>query len=315
MTAALGDSGDKILLLENLLNDKDGKLNELFEEVSELRDSSSWLSQELESMISLNEKLTNHAQDNLLTGNQNNATEMLDSFNQRKRSQLVEQLRQLRLKMKSRVKASEFMMINRRASGINRSHLRIRQQMSNRGSSNGAANEKHRRDIASLFEELDESANGTASSSSANRSPISDEYDDEVYDHAINNEIDIDREVLREDIAIELFTLLRKFQMALQQRKDSFTSNVQHLYSPNSTDDSGISGDDSEYKPFLSFCPIEYLIRIKILILILSNYTSVDKAASENALIVKDLAPWKRLLSSLKSLIEEMVSFVEMERG
>lgn len=259
LNAALGDSGDKILLLENLLNEKEGKLNELLEEVSELRDSSSWLSQELESMISLNEKLTNHAQDNLLTGNQNNTSEMLDSFNQRKRSQLVEQLKQLRFKMKSRVKASELMIINRRANNNNRSHshFRNRQQLSNRTrpNLNGTTGSKQQRDVASLFEELDES--GTNGSSSANRSPVSDGYeeeeeeedDDDEYDHVTHNQQNelVTKEVLlREDIALELFTILRKFQVSLQQRKDSFTSNTQHLYSPNSTDDSGISGDDSK---------------------------------------------------------------------
>lgn len=254
LNAALGDSGDKILLLENLLNDKEGKLNELLEEVSELRDSSSWLSQELESMISLNEKLTIHAQDNIQNSNLN-TSDVLDSFNQRKRSQLVEQLKQLRLKMKSRVKASEFMMLNNRRINNNGHHKTINgysrsKQLIDGKTKRSLAGSNKQRDISSLFEELDESANGTAeSSSSANRSPISDGIDDdEVYDnndsgdeHKLHSEL-----IMREDVAIELFSMLRKFQMVLQQRKDSYTSTAQHLYSPNSTDDSGISGDDSK---------------------------------------------------------------------
>lgn len=285
MSAALGDSGDKILLLENLLNEKDGKFNELLEEVNELRDSSSWLSQELESMISLNEKLTNNAQDNLTS-----TSDVLDSFNQRKRSQLIEQLKQLRLKNRSRVKASEFMLLNRRANGINAASSSLSatrrspsKLVPNQKSISGRrrranSNKLRQHRDASLFDELDESTNGT-SSSSANRSPTSegheeeeeddDEEDDEIdnndafHDGPFRRDLDPEREPLSEHIALELFTILRKFQAALQQRKDSFTSNTQHLYSPNSTDDSGISGDDSEYskkvikcaqlKPMLTF--------------------------------------------------------------
>lgn len=240
LSAALEESGDKILLLENLLNDKETKLGDLLAEVNELRDSSSWLSSELELMISLNEKLSmsrvEQAEQMLL----NDQAALEGSPGHRKRSQLVEQLRELRLKARSRAKTSEMLEAGRLAAGRSRASRPATVQQ----------RRLLRKRDASLFEELDESSAGQSTSNGSSRvESADDDEEDEEEEEEDKKGAETERSVSE-----EIYSLLRRFQLALQQRKDgltasqnSYSSNAPHLYSPNSTtDDSGISGDDSK---------------------------------------------------------------------
>lgn len=232
LSAALEEAGDKILHLENLLNDKEAKLGELANEVHELRDSGSWLANELETMISMNEKLAQSEAE---------AEQPLVANSQRKRSQLIDQLKELRLRNQSRLKANEYMLISRR------------QAINGAQTVQAAAAErrrlKRRRD-ASLLEEL-ESSNGRSSSVSPDsKNPFDDPDAEQESSRPKVFE-------WREEIASEVYALLRRFQANLQQRRDALSQSSspasfnavqagQHLYSPNSTDDSGISADEGE---------------------------------------------------------------------
>ena len=258
LSAALDESGDKLLLLENLLNERDLKLSEMLEEINELRDSSSWLSNELEAMISLNERLAGSS-----TGNEQqfaangltSGSSDLSSLGQRKRSQLVEQLKELRLKQRSRLKASELMLIRRRSEARANS-TRTRPRSARRGN----VGKKTRRDASSLFDEMEMDGSSANDSSSPNRSPSSskhlhgDDYEEEEDDDEREDLFPLSGDWKEETLG-EIFALLIRFQQSLQQRKDSLMSGghganqslAPHLYSPNSaTEDSGISADDSE---------------------------------------------------------------------
>lgn len=229
LNLALEESSDKLLLIESLLTNKDSKLQELLEEINELRDSSSWLSNELESMINLNEKLATSEEFEQSSHHQN-------SSNLNKRSQLVEKLKELRLRKQSRLKATEYM--------LNRSKM----------GNNPAENNPRRRGIRqfrnkhgnqpSLLSELDSRTMVRSASSSPADEDYQDDQDDQEADQALR---------LADKLLIETYSLLRRFQSTLQARKDGFAGqptasqqHLQHLYSPNSTDDSGISGDDGE---------------------------------------------------------------------
>lgn len=241
LSAALDEAGDRILLLEGLIGERDSKLAELLEEISELRDSSSWLSNELESMICLNERLAQlegHQKEHLNEGSE------LNQSQQTKRSQLIESLRQLRLKSRVRQRASERLMERRRelaaavATAVNGSAVRS-------SSANGRrAKSKRKRDAASssLFDEVDDAA----------AAGDDDDDDDEI---ELGMELDSPAKQLNEQLACQLFGMLRQFQLSLQQRKETFSMNSgqsqsaklqQQLFSPNSADDSGISADDCE---------------------------------------------------------------------
>lgn len=237
LNAALDEAGDKILLLEGLIGERDSKLAELLEELSELRDSSSWLSNELESMISLNERLASLQQQQQDSGQQN------ELASQTKRSQLIESLRELKLKSRIRQRASERLM-ERRRELVNPSETNgsvsgglMRQQR--RVSAQRAVVKRKRKPASSLFDELENETSEV-------------ELEDEL---GLEMELEDGEQVkLTEQLALELFTLLRQFQLTLQQRKDTFTSlskpqqqlqqQQQQLFSPNSADDSGISADD-----------------------------------------------------------------------
>lgn len=227
LSGALEESGDKLLHLENLLNERDAKLAELLDEVNELRDSSSWLSNELESMISMNEKLaTSRAEGAALDGEQ--------AAGQRKRSQLIDQLKELRLKNQSRLKANEFMLVSRRQASPGHE---LGGQVSRPSAAAERRRKLKRRRDTSLLEELE------TTTQSGSSSPDNDDSSSAA-----------DRE-WREEAAFEVYALLRKFQANLQQRKDALmqssqaysATSQQHLYSPNSADDSGISADDRKF--------------------------------------------------------------------
>lgn len=332
LSAALDESGDKILLLENLLNEKDARLNELIDEVSELRDSSSWLFNELESMLSLNERLAQHsaAEGSDVAGgvgNNHSATTTtigeLEFASQRKRSQLVEQLKELRLKSRSRIKANEFRSINkdsqhqagrttlgdrrRMAPTTATSGHRLRRQQIRQRRNNGKSGRKMAAttEHSSLYDELSELGSSNRPSEMDGRVSSSQDEDDDDYDgyEVYDDGDDVDSvggednqpssgEILHwsEELALEIYLQLRRFHKTLQMRRDRFLAHsnygssslstvatvknnadensqspvaviaspttapqngcahqvAQHLYSPNSTDDSGISADDSK---------------------------------------------------------------------
>lgn len=262
LNVLLEETSDKILLLENLLNEKDGKLNELLDEINELRDSSSWLSNELESMIIMNEKLSTNSTSLLNSSSiDNNEKETIETklgselaACQRKRSQLVEQLKELRLRNQSRLKASEFM----------------KQQAKNKQNSNDLViNKRSRRRLIdkqrgdeSLFAEMSNmvmlKGDRPASADLSGSSPDLYDHDDE--EGSARNGFELNAQLL-----VEIYKQLQNFYTSLQLRKESFainnsnssgnssahhhhasSANNSHLYSPNSTDDSGISGDDSK---------------------------------------------------------------------
>lgn len=248
----LEESGDKLLLLENLLNEKDSNLTDFLEEMSELRDSSAWLSSELESMISLNERLANDTM--LDPSGDGNGLEMV----RKKRSQLLERLKDLRLKKQSRLKATEFIIMNR---ATNKSISSTKQVVKTPTSGDI---QKRRRQVAtkragrhqkdgSLFEELNDSMSRTSPTGSSSAPDGEDE------------DVDAELNEMSEDLLIEIYAQLKMFHNALRLRKESFNNqsntnsnnnnnnitlmvgHQQHLYSPNSTEDSGISGDDSKF--------------------------------------------------------------------
>lgn len=266
------------MLLENLLNEKDRKLGELLEEVNEHRDSSSWLSNELEEMINLNEKLA-ATSDETSADQQGAASDGVGSIkalSQRKRSQLVERLKEFRLRNKSRSKANEFMLINRRSvndgqqqqqqSAARSANLTGRQ---NGGPRNGLRPKqgvtKRGRD-ASLFDEIKSSSGLPASKSATSMSGSlsQDDEDDEDADEYDADGADLNNHALAdgeftEELAIEILGLLRRFHTAMQHRRDvfstqSYLNGAAQLNSPNSADDSGISADDSK----LRMIPIAY---------------------------------------------------------
>lgn len=287
LSAALDESGDKILLLESLLSEKEGKLGSLLAELNEFRDSSSWLSNELESMISLNEKLLSSEPE---SEPQRTRLADLQSLSERKRSQLVEQLKQLQLRNCSRLKANEFMLLSRRArpeSG--------RSEQTGRG----RARRRRRETSASLLEEI-ESSNG-----SSNRSPAGSLQDAEAEAEEEAEEEDEEEDEWNERLAGEILSLLGRFRSDLQLRREAFAAqSSQHLYSPNSADDSGISADDS--KLAANDEPPDCKANSNSPEL---SALTVDKSSSEQLQVqVRDGAAWRRLLNQLKSLIEEMVS-------
>lgn len=239
------------------------------DELNEHRDSSSWLSNELEEMINLNEKLAATSDDSPpldLERTINGGVGSIKALSQRKRSQLVEHLKELRLKNKSRLKANEFMLINRRnivngqrssdARNLDHHLLTSDRRPRNRSRPNQSA-AKRRRD-ASLFEEM-KSSNGSPANnlhSSLNDSLSQDEDNDDAdNDYDVGDDVSLNHALQdsewTEEVAIEIMGLLRKFHTALQHRRDAFLSqsylSAGQLSSPNSADDSGISADDRKY--------------------------------------------------------------------
>lgn len=262
------------------------------EEVNEHRDSSSWLANELEEMISLNEKLA-ATSDDADQPEAGGAVGSIKALSQRKRSQLVEHLKELRLKNKSRLKASEFMLINRRSVS---SH-----QAAAPGRRRTPRASRSKRD-ASLFDELESSDGPPAGKLPTSMSGYSSQEEEDDDDDESPNRTLGDSE-WSEQIALEVLGLLRKFHAALQHRRDAFLSqsylSAGQLSSPNSADDSGISADDSKLR--VRSAP---KADDKLLTRFLSSRPD-DKVTGEQA---KDVALWRALLGSLKSLIEDMVS-------
>lgn len=298
MNAALDESGDKLLLLENLLNERDAKLNELIDEVNELRDSSSWLANELESMISMNEKLASsttngaHNLDDDTAGN--------SGLHHQKRSQLVEQLKQLRLRQRSRIKASEFMLINRRSliSGTNSPQNQPGRRQLARLRPRRQRRQQRRAGEGSLYEELGESSNsnGFESGGSTHNNRSSAGFSSDMDD--LDDDIDNDRREWKE--ALEIYTVLRGFQATLQHRKELLLHGQQQstggqqvqagstLYlSPTTAGDSGISSADDTPAT-------------------MDKQRVMDSTGDQQREAAKDPATWRQMLTNLMALVEEL---------
>lgn len=271
LAAALDESGDKILLLEKLLNEKDAKLMELVCEVNELRDSSLWLSNELESMLSLNERLANEQttgsagadgiiSNTITSTTAANSSDELHNVSQRKRSQLIEQLRELRLKNRSRLRAREFRLLSSASGDDATRHNHNNRKLAGDSSRRRRRRRKHfDANSSSLFDEIESSSNRWSQDDDEDDEENSDEDDEEN-----SNKGDLLVEPQRiDEIVAEIYTLLHRFHSNLLLRKEELllttgsgrssshhhgkgaTPAQQHLYSAsNSPDDSGISADD-----------------------------------------------------------------------
>jgi len=238
LSAALEESGDKVLLLENLLSEKERELGELVDEVSELRDSSSWLTAELESMINLNEKLASKEEGQ--SGGQ--------LVSQRKISQLVEQLKEFRVKSRTRLRANEYMLASRRTSGARaKSQGRV-------GGKRGANSGLHARSLLGELESSDGDGRVGQPATGSGSFEENEVEEAELYGGRMEERASGAAQARwSEDVLLEIYNLLRHFHANLQQRKDGFSTQSSyqqtssHLYSPNSADDSGISADESEF--------------------------------------------------------------------
>lgn len=228
--------------MESLIDERDSKLSDLANEINELRDSSSWLTNELESMISLNEKLASFDAQNIGDNEFGEKSEW-------KRSQLVDQLRELRLRSRSRIKASELILISKRSKkkfenlGRKSSDDEIESGQTGRSRQKRSARIRRRRDVANSTSSRNESPGGDGSSQDV-------EWDSE----------DEKQHIEWAEMIEEVFSLLRNFQSDLQQRKEALQMQQQQLVrsaalannnlysSQNSSgaEDSGISTDESE---------------------------------------------------------------------
>lgn len=102
---ALEETAERLLMMESLLCERDSRLRDIECELHELREASSWLSNQLDSMISLNERLASGSEANA-TANEATSSELDD-----RRSQLIDQLRELRLRTRTRTKATEMKLL------------------------------------------------------------------------------------------------------------------------------------------------------------------------------------------------------------
>lgn len=278
-------------MLENLLNEKDVKLGELALEAHELRDSSLWLAAKLESMISLNERLAQHQ-------HRPPATDLDETLSERERSQLVEQLKELRLKQKSRTRTSEMLLVRDAQQRLQAP------QVEAGGAPGGPANGSDRRARGSprparrhsLLDELGQPGAGSPA------------YKSDTEAAGSGNQGSASRPDVQQDSSewmADIFALLRKFQAALQQRKEAIQSNQLQTVSGQQNDDSGISADEGEYtraKPIgAGRAGTSVPTNVRPIHRDPMVYPVLDRQRA-------DSNQWRQLLSSLKALIEEMVS-------
>lgn len=240
----LEESSDKLMLMESVLNEKDLKLGELVVEANELRDSSSWLSAKLETMVSLNERLAARAPGEP-------TADALGQLSERERSHLVEQLKELRLKCRTRVKTNQELLLletaqhRRQLRGAEGKRMSWSQWRRLRRSSSGAGRQE-----ANLSEELRNTTNSSGSS-------LGDELDDEAdlsgHQH-LSGARRRRREKTPDHLLAEISSLLRKFHSNLLHRKESIqlAGHSNAFQSDNQTSsgqqvaaaDSGISTDE-----------------------------------------------------------------------
>lgn len=262
LSATIEESSDKIIVLENLLNERESKLSELITEVNELRDSSSWLAAKLESMISLNERVVNSTK--RISQQHMNADSCLNEENlddlaalsERERSQLIEQLKELRLKTSSRIKASnELLLMSQRRSNLSSAPSKRRQR------SMGSIGER---------EEEEESCSSTSFESRG----------------------DADRAQFSQELINEIYHLLQRLQINLQQRKEQLLQQQQqqHLQTNSSplTQQNGGAGQNIEDSG------------------ILTDAISSSGDSSAPAKAPDDASEWRQVVASLRALIEEM---------
>jgi len=278
-------------LLENVLNERESRLNELILEVDELRDSSAWLAAKLESMISLNERICNQSE-NQLEGAQldTSGPEVLGAelraLSDKERSQLIEQLKELRFKTSSRIRASNELLLMQRHNGNLRRNLKA-------NSINGISAQL---DSANFETDLDEESSSYESGSREGASRVAGKSPNRSRPHRSGSR----GEPTRQDLIGEIYLLLKRFQLNLQQRKDELLQRLSNggsgangqqsngLGAPATTtsssmqssvphggafDDSGILGD------------------------------TMVQDGSEGP---SDTSEWKQLLANLRALIEEI---------
>lgn len=214
LTGALEESGERLLLLESLLSERDSRIADSELELAELREATSWLSGQLDAMISLNERLaTNEAgQRDRLGGGPAAADELeLGALNDR-RSQLIEQLRELRLKTRTRTRATEMKLIGeRRLAQQKRRQLGASRRPPQRAPGSSSAD-------ASDNEFSDSSIDLAGSSSEA-----------ELERGGRDNK----RPKLTSHLARDIYKLLRDFQRQLEARRAELQWRQQQLTGPN----------------------------------------------------------------------------------
>lgn len=295
LVATLDETGDKVLLLENLLNEKDLKIGELAIEIGELRDSSSWLSVKLESMISLNERLVGNDDQNETGGHR---LDELRAMSERERCHLVEQLKDLRLKRNSRIKANEMILQN--AAERQRRSLSTNIRL---GPSNGhGKRSRTRRQL--LFpgngkRVSDEDLDGHDDDDYDNESLASDANGDSV---ASRSPSPLDNLNSTNDLISELFRIFTDLHGSLLQRKERL---LQAANANNGTNYNSIGGNNQSSADTNGANLNDD-----------SGIGSADEIAStatttpdgSKGALQADLGRWRQLVENLRQLIEEMVS-------
>uniref|UniRef100_A0A6G1S7G3 Bicaudal D-related protein 1 n=1 Tax=Aceria tosichella TaxID=561515 RepID=A0A6G1S7G3_9ACAR len=310
LNSTIDELGDKVLVFENLLNEKDLRIGELAIEINELRDSSSWLSARLESMISLNERLVDcvgadtgeHGTANNDGSGQVHNLDDLRTISERDRSQLVEQLKELRLKKSSRIKANEMILFEaderRRKSALLNTKL----------AHGGARRRRHTRQTMSSPTKLDDDDNNDGRHSSSDLMSDNDELDESQRSAAGLNAASDNLS----DMISEIYFILNGFLLALQQRKESLqlstggqsgsassvtaTANGHHNH-PN--EDSGIGSTDElgHHRSGRSTSGDKSIA---------SSSAGSGSADAAQLATLNDLGQWRKLINQVRQLIEEM---------
>ena len=306
LVATLDETGDKVLLLENLLNEKDLRIGELAIEISELRDSSSWLSVKLESMISLNERLV---------GNEDEIGGAklveLKAMSERERGHLVEQLKNLRLKRNSRIKANEMILQGaaerqRRSLSTNIRSGRAGQDKRSRTrrqllSGNGKR-VRHRDKLNGYDHDADDNDNDNDDDDDGNESLASDSNGGDGLTSSSPSPLLGDLSSTN-DLIIELYAIFSDLYASLLQRKErllqatssgngigtnySSIGGNNQSHGANLNDDSGIGSADEIAN---------------------TGTGTLDGSKGGDRPQAADLGRWRQLVDNLRQLIEEMVS-------
>jgi hypothetical protein len=310
LNSTIDELGDKVLLLENLLNEKDLKIGELANAINELRDSSAWLSARLESMISLNERLVGCVGGEHADGQMHDLDE-LKTISERDRSELVEQLKELRLKRISRIKANE-MILSEADRRRRKSAAMLAAELENGGrrpssSPAGVGGRRRRQRLGRLLRDspaAHDADDGQLTSSDL----MSDDNELDQHNggqHANDN---------LSDLISEIYLILNGFLIALQQRKEALQLSTgvasgidhssdhnqqHHHHQHNLNEDSGIGSADEVGQQHRSS-------RFSG-----ANSTGGDKSIGSSTGGVQSPAPsdpgqWRKLINDVRQLIDEM---------
>lgn len=221
LNGALGESGERILLLETLLAERDSRLRETNFELEELRDATGWLSSQLDSMISLNERLASGGDGSTTTGGLKSATsgdagsECLDAQDAMgMRSQLIDQLRELRLRTRARTRATEMKLFENRRRGANKKRVRIN------GSGSPTIKESERDGDDSVEDDDDQRAETEAETGHDRQKVITTATTIGLDDSS--------------SLASSIYKLLKQFQAQLERRRAELHWRQQQLLANNS---------------------------------------------------------------------------------